>query len=368
MSWQIKKKDIPLLALGAKLIACGGGGHTITIQTLLMSMMQDGDYIRVMTIADLQDEWIVGAGMMGSTVFYNENIPSGQEGNQALKLYESIIQKKVEAIIPVEIGGVNSLAPLLTAYQNNLPVVDGDGMGKAFPELAMTTFHLHGIPVSPLVLEANETNTVIQESKDISIASEKAKDFIAKNGGYTHFVGFGANARRMKSAMIPGSLQLIYRLGTILSKEVMVHKKMEEIAAVFENSLYGKPVQIITGVVTDSSRWFEGGSLIGKFTVDGRSSFSNKRVEIEFKNEFISINENQYLCTTPDLILVLDDEKLSPYSVSEIQAGLAVTILAVPAPNILRTKEMLEFVGPKNFDVADSYHPIQGDHHDKTWN
>jgi uncharacterized protein len=368
MSWQIKKQDIPLVAMGAKLIACGGGGNTKTIQNLLMSMMKDDGSITVKTIADLEDEWIVGTGMMGSTVFYNENIPSGQEGSRALKLYESIVQQKAGAIISVEIGGVNGLEPLLTAYQNDLPVVDGDGMGKAFPELFMTTYHLHEIPVSPLVLETHEETTVIQGFEDIQITAERAKNFIAKSGGYVHFVGFGSNARKMKSSMIPGSLNLIYRLGAALTKETMVSEKREEMMAVFENSLYGKPIPIITGVITDVSRWFEEGTLIGKFTVDGRSSISNKRIEVEFRNEFIAIKEKQYRCTTPDLILVLDDEKLSPYNVSDIQVGLSVSIFAVPAPNILRTKEMLELVGPKNFDLAVTYQPLQGDQHDEAWN
>lgn len=367
MSWQIKKQDIPLVALGAKLIACGGGGDTKTIKNLLMSMMKDDESITIKTIVDLEDEWIVGTGMMGSTVFYNENIPSGTQGSRAITQYELILQQKIGAIIPVEIGGVNGLEPLLFAYQNDLPVVDGDGMGKAFPELFMTTFHLNKIPASLMVLETHEAYTVLQGNEDIRITSEKAKEFIAKSGGYVHFVGFGADARKMRTSMIPGTLNLIYRLGAALSKEILVSEKREEMMAVFENSLYGRPLPMITGVVTDVSRWFEEGALIGKFTVDGHSSHSNKRMEIEFRNEFIAIKEKQYRCMTPDLILVLDDEKLSPYNVSEIQIGLSITIFAVPAPNILRTKEMLEFVGPEKFGLPVTYQPLQGDQHDETW-
>jgi uncharacterized protein len=365
MSWQIKKADIPLLAMGAKLIACGGGGNPITIQNLLMSCMNDQDTITVKTIADLKDELVVGTGMMGSTVFYNENIPSGWEGSEVLKRYESSISEKIGAIIPVEIGGINGLDPLFTAFQNNLPVVDGDGMGKAFPELAMTTFHLHQIPVLPLVLQAHNSCVVFQGQEDIKVTSEKAKKYIAENGGYVHFAGFAAHAKKMKSAMIPGSLNLIYRLGAAVVSDKPVVEKWDQILTVFENSLYGKPIHVINGVVTDVNRWFESAALIGTFTVEGRTSFPSKRVDIEFRNEFVSING---ICTTPDLILVLDDEKLSPYSVSEIQEGLSVTILAVPAPNILRTKEMLNIVGPQNFNLKDSYQPLQGDQQNEARN
>ncbi|MDN3015511.1 DUF917 domain-containing protein [Paenibacillus sp. BSR1-1] len=368
MTWQIKKQDIPLLAIGAKLIGCGGGGNLLTIQNLLLSMMKEDDTITVKTLADLEDEWVVGTGMMGSTVFYNERIPSGEEESQALQLYENSVQQKAEAVISVEIGGVNGLAPILTAFLNHLPVVDGDYMGRAFPEISMTTFHLNQNSISPLVLLAEETRTIIQRVEDIQLVSETAKDFMMKNGGNVHFAGFGAKASKVKASMIPGSLYLIFRLGKALTKELRVSEKMEEMMAVFDNSLYGKPIPIISGVVSEVSRWFESESLIGKFAVDGQSSFSNKKVEIEFRNEFISIKEKNYICTTPDLILVLDAEKLSPYNVSEIQRGLSVIILAVPAPNILRTKEMLEYVGPRNFNLAVSYQPLQGEHHDEAWN
>lgn len=269
--------------MGAKLIASGGGGNTKTIQNLLMSVMKDNEFIIVKTIADLEDEWIVGTGMMGSTVFYNENIPSGQEGTRALKLYESVVQQKAAAVIPVEIGGINGLAPLLTAYQNDLPVVDGDGMGRAFPELVMTTFQLYGISASPLILETPEENTVIQAVNDIQITAEQAKDFITKSGGFVHFVGFGSSARKMKTSMIPGSINLIYRLGQALAKETQASEKMVELMAVFENSLYGKPISIITGIVTEVSRWFEAGVLIGKFTVEGRSSFPIKELKLNLE-------------------------------------------------------------------------------------
>ncbi|MFJ5622846.1 DUF917 domain-containing protein [Peribacillus loiseleuriae] len=368
MSWQIKKQDIPFLAIGAKMIACGGGGNTKTIQSLLLSIMKDDDVITVKTMSDIDDEWIVGIGMMGSTILYDENIPSGEEGDQALKVYESIVQRRVDALISVEIGGINALAPLVTAVQNHLPVVDGDSMGRAFPELYMTTFYLNQIPLTPLVLQTHDVSEVIQGIHDIQIAAEKTKDFIATNGGYVHFVGFGAKARKMKTSMIPGSLKLIYRLGMAIKKDISIDQKMEEMLAVFGNSLYGKPHEIIRGEVTDVSKWFEQKSLIGKFTVEGNSSFLNKWVEIEFKNEFIAIKEKQYICTIPDLILVLDEESLAPYSVSEIQEGLSVIIFAVPAPSIIRTKDMLAIIGPHNFDLAVPSKLLQGDCHHEAWN
>ncbi len=368
MSWQIKRNDIPILALGAKLLSCGGGGDTKTVEGLLMSIMKEEDAIAVKTISELEDEWVVGAGIMGSIVLFNEDIPSGQEGIQALKIYEATFKKNVGALISIEMGGANSLAPLVIATQANLPVIDGDGMGRAFPELFMTTFHISDIPLSPMVLQTHEINRIIYSSENTLCSAELAKEFTIKNTGHAHFLGYGSKGRKMKTAMIPGTLNLIYRLGNALKEEIQMSDKIQKMNQVFKNSIYGKPQLIISGIVSEVHRWFENEAMVGKFIVDGRSAFSNRRVEIEFKNEFISLKEEQYLCTTPDLILVLNDENIFPYNVSEIQLGLSVIIFGIPAPNILRTKDMLELVGPKNYNLTCSYKPFEGEIGHETWN
>ncbi len=42
---------------------------------------------------------------------------------------------KVAAISAVEIGGLNIVEPLLTGAELDLPCIDADLMGRAFPEL-----------------------------------------------------------------------------------------------------------------------------------------------------------------------------------------------------------------------------------------
>ena len=41
----------------------------------------------------------------------------------------------MSALICAEIGGLNSFEPLLAGTRLGLPVLDADGMGRAFPEL-----------------------------------------------------------------------------------------------------------------------------------------------------------------------------------------------------------------------------------------
>ena len=42
---------------------------------------------------------------------------------------------KIVAVMSAEIGGLNAMEPLVMAARTGMPVVDCDGMGRAFPEL-----------------------------------------------------------------------------------------------------------------------------------------------------------------------------------------------------------------------------------------
>ena len=42
----------------------------------------------------------------------------------------------------IEEGGVNATLPLVVSALSGLPVIDADGMGRAFPELQMVTYNV----------------------------------------------------------------------------------------------------------------------------------------------------------------------------------------------------------------------------------
>lgn len=48
---------------------------------------------------------------------------------------KSSVPDKVCAVIAGEIGGLNSIEPLIAGSELDVPILDCDGMGRAFPEL-----------------------------------------------------------------------------------------------------------------------------------------------------------------------------------------------------------------------------------------
>lgn len=359
MSWTIKKADIPFISLGAKMLSCGGGGEPKTIEYLIRSMMTEDDFITVKTINEVSNEWVVPVAVAGSPVLFSEDVPEGNEGVKVLSNYQQVSGTKAEALIAVEIGGLNALYPLLIALQTNLPVIDGDGMGRAFPELDMTTYFLNNIPLHPLTAQSGEAYKSLAEKKILSETITAMKELMLQNTGFVHLACYGLTGSQLLAAVIPGTLKLALDLGKAISTGSK-SERLLNLTRIMDNSVYGELKLITIGYVSLIKRWFNNGTLVGTCCINGKYAHEGKIIEISFQNEFLSIlYQDEYVCTTPDLILLLDSQTLMPKRAAELQEGNVVYVMVITAPSILRTKDMLELVGPRRFGINADYRQIQ---------
>ena len=67
--------------------------------------------------------------------------------------------RKLDAIAPFEMGGANSMVPMIVAAALDIPLVNGDGMGRAFPELQMITYLIYGASPSPAAIADERGNS-----------------------------------------------------------------------------------------------------------------------------------------------------------------------------------------------------------------
>ena len=154
MMQSVTLEDTQALAIGAGILGTGGGGSTYLNRLRLEhALRQHGGAVRIIQAEDLPDEALVCAvGGMGAPTVSNEKLQEGREIARAVRALEDHLGQKMSAIVIGEIGGGNALGPMITALQLGLPVVDGDGMGRAFPELQMDTFMIYGAAPAPFVL------------------------------------------------------------------------------------------------------------------------------------------------------------------------------------------------------------------------
>ncbi|GAK00628.1 LOW QUALITY PROTEIN: hypothetical protein JCM19055_3727 [Geomicrobium sp. JCM 19055] len=337
--WKLYKRDISAVAIGAKFLGCGGGGDPFIVEMLIKSVMNDEESIHVLEWQDLTDQWIAPIAIIGSPEFYSEQLPSGDEGRSSLKLYEEYTNTEPQALISLEIGGLNGISPILTALRSRLPIVDGDGMGRAFPKLKMSVLNL-AVPLTPAAVYTHNYQEVID-----FVPNEKASEYlhsvVQQNGGFAHLTSYVGNAKKISTAMIPGTLTVAKAIGEIIEKQIGASDKQEQLQKMFGNSIYGKVEWILSGVIEQVERDFYDGVVTGRCLVRAHSVQDYRMVTIFFENEFVYVaSEHDRLATTPDLIVVCEMETLRPLMASTIQKGTEITIAKVACPSILKTEKM----------------------------
>ena len=126
------------LALGAVFLATGGGGDPYIPLLIAKQALQTFGQVEVIKPEQLPDDaLVVTIGGVGAPTVSLELLASLDEAPETLRAYERHIGRKADAVASFEIGGGNSLVPLVAAAGCGLPVIDGDGMGRALPEAQM---------------------------------------------------------------------------------------------------------------------------------------------------------------------------------------------------------------------------------------
>jgi len=91
---------------------------------------------RVIEVAELDDDAMVALPfLVGSPVPFIEKFPLGQELIDAFHALDRFLDRKLTAVMAAEIGGANSVVPLIVGSRLGIPIVDADCMGRAYPEV-----------------------------------------------------------------------------------------------------------------------------------------------------------------------------------------------------------------------------------------
>lgn len=112
------------------------------------------------------DAFVVPVGGVGAPTVSLELLPSVDEASKVLDRYEELVGRPISAVASFEIGGGNSLMPLMAAAVRGLPVVDGDGMGRAFPEAQMMSYAIAGVKPTPALAMDYAGNTAVFDTSD----------------------------------------------------------------------------------------------------------------------------------------------------------------------------------------------------------
>lgn len=354
--YYLTKSDIEDLVVGAAILGTGGGGDPYIGKLMVIQELERGRRIEVVSVDEVDgDAFVVPVAAMGTPVVLVEKIPSGKEALFSLRLLENYFNRKVDYISPIEAGGVNSTIPLVVGAERGLPVIDADGMGRAFPELQMVTFHIYGIKATPMAISDERGNAAILDTIDNYWAERIARAITVKYGGSAWIAIYPTFGRHYREAAIRGSISLAIEVGKALREAKLSGRN--PIDALLDVT-HG--FELFRGKIIDVQRFNVGGFARGEAVIDGLGDYKGSRLVIRFQNEnLVAIRDGEVVASVPDLITILDSESGRPITTERLRYGLRVIVLGMPCNEKWRTKEGLEVVGPRYFGYNIDYVPIE---------
>lgn len=357
---ELTETDLEQLEIGAAILGTGGGGNPYLSKLRALEVLRSGHRIRLISPDDLPDDAkVVPLGGIGAPVVGVERIREGQEGLRALRALERHLGFTADAIACEEIGGANSMEPLIIAALAGLPVVDGDGMGRAFPEMQMTTYSIYGHKSTPSAMSDPHGNVVIFEHAVSELWHERmARATMVSQGGSSALALAPMSGAFTREFAIPGSYSKAIALGgAVLSAR---RERADPIAAICARE-GGR--MVFAGKIIDVRREVTGGFVRGEVVIEGSEKFSASRGEIHVQNEYLIFRrDGQIEVIVPDLIVVLNADDGLALSTDMLRYGQRICVLALPAHDMLRTPKALAVIGPRGFGFPDlTFKQMTGD-------
>lgn len=362
MSWQLTRDDLSDLARGATLLGTGGGGDPYIGKMLVERVLGDGS-ITILDPDEIADDlFVIPTAQMGAPTVMVEKIPAGTEPTLALRTLEAHVGRPADATMPIECGGINSMIPLIVAAETGLPVVDADGMGRAFPELSMETFAVYGVHGSPLALAGERGEQVIIDTGDDNKQMEwLARAITIRLGGVGHIAEYAMTGADVRRTAVPRTLSMALALGrSIREAREAKRSPFEAIAETLSTTLYSNVRELFVGKVSDVERRTTDGFAKGKALLTPLDATSNDTFEIRFQNEnLIALRNGVCVAIVPDLICVVDAESAEPITTEGLRYGQRVRVLGISTPDLMRTPEALAVFGPTAFGLSEPFVPVE---------
>ncbi|MDR6226703.1 DUF917 domain-containing protein [Desmospora profundinema] len=353
---QIDPEAIEHIAVGAAVLGTGGGGDPFLGKLMALQAVKEHGPIPLISVDELDDDaWIVPAAMMGAPTVMLEKFPSGKELGMVFDLLQQHAGRPIAATMPIEIGGFNSLIPVVAAAQLGLPIVDVDAMGRAFPEMQMVTFYLDGINPSPAVMADEKGNRVLMHTVDSVWGERFARSLTIQMGGAATLAAFSVTGRQLKESGILGTLTQAEAIGRLITESQGTDE--DPVRTVLDH-LGG--FELFQGKVSDIKRRMDTGFVRGEALFEGIGEWAGRRMQLYFQNEhLLALEGGKPRATTPDLIAVLDRETGSPITTEGLRYGNRVSVTAIPCHPKWRTTAGIEAVGPRYFGYECDYVPVE---------
>ncbi|XAP77251.1 DUF917 domain-containing protein [Citromicrobium bathyomarinum] len=359
-------ENIEHLAIGSAFLGTGGGGDPYLGSLLCREALAEYGPVKLADPAELthSDSVFVAAAMGAPTVML-EKLFSLEDQDHAVRSLEQRLGCQASVITSAEIGGCNSMMPVAYAAMRGLPLLDGDGMGRAFPQLQMTSFNIAGVAVAPMTLADEHGNVVTFEAENGKKAEEFARPVVAVMGAAGCLSCYPMTGAQARTACVRYTISAAIEIGQAIAGATYGDLPPIErlLRALDDHQYYDTPTEVFSGKITAVERTTKDGWVTGECHVETIAGGSS--AVVAFQNENLSVHVDGTLrAVVPDLVTIVDSETAHAIPTERLAYGQRVSVIACEAPPALTTPEALAIVGPDQFGLSEQYSPLGKLHED----
>lgn len=271
------------------------------------------------------------------------------------RLLEASVNQQFTYVLPIETGAISILIPLLLAALKKIPILDGDGAGRAVPMLGMSVYASRGITANPLAFsnlespDKGQSLDLVIYTREDSFLEEFTRAIVGNPQFDSDCISLIATypidgrTLREKKPLVLGSITRSLQVGEVLRQAKESGKNPAEALLDFFNKNQDTPIAylLFQGKITAVNTRNQGGFTRIILTL----SNPDAEASLYSQNEILFIQQNsperKPLAMAPDLICYLGETGVPRTNAESFQAGENLTIIGIKAPDELRQAQKI---------------------------
>jgi DUF917 family protein len=331
--------DLDALLAGLGIMGTGGGGDPKGWgRSVFAADTAAGRSYLLADPADIHDgAFVLSGGYLGSVADDHglDRLLEGWEDDFELERAIRILEKEhgqtVDYLVAFELGGGNTPVVMSCAARLGIPVIDGDGVGRAAPETHMCSFLGHGISLTPMPLVGQDGTVVVVRNGDLFLADEIGRCVAGRAQGFLANAHYGMSGAELKRCVVRNTITRALELGRVVRGFGPSDRPIEEIRDFLDATL------LIRGQVVSRKEIAQQGFFVAHVGIDGTDEDQGDRLDLVIKNEVMCAKRGgKPLVLFPDLLYILDPATGEGLMTPELVTGRDVAVLAAPCAGVVR--------------------------------
>ncbi|KAK8139057.1 hydantoin utilization protein A [Apiospora sp. TS-2023a] len=379
--WWLSETDLDWITIGCYILGTGGGGSPYQHMLRLRELLRAGATVRIISPWDLRDDDIVACGGGKGSPQVSIEKPYGNEILESQKELYDYLKIQPTAVIALEIGGGNGLQGLIlgASIHMDIPVVDGDWMGRAYPVSHQTTPVVYGegsvaekknrkaTMIPSCISDGNGRSLLMTRARSELDAERAFRAALATMGSHVGCAKGPVCGEDAKSWVVENTVSLAWRIGRAVAR-ARAANQVDSVAEAIVDEVGGAESArvLFRGKIVGVERVTRMGHAYGEVIIESTATCGGEttttakaaaeRLVIPFKNENIYAKkidaggEEEILAIVPDLVCVIDAQNGEAIGTQEYRYGLLVVVIGITASEKwTSTQRGVDIGGPKGF-------------------